>query len=154
MVLDTEAVLKLSEEKGLAKISDSWDEIARWMGVSPETLNTTIDEYNSFCDKGRDDIFLKNPSVLFDLRTPPYYAIKCVMRIHCTCGGIKIIHHMEVLDKEYMPIPGLYATGIEAGGWVTETYDRAFLGGSGLGFPVNSGRIAGENAVEYVSGKK
>jgi len=153
-VLDTENVLKLSEEKGLAKISDSWDEIADWIGVAPETLKNTIDEYNSFCDKGRDDIFLKDPDLLISLRTPPYYAIKCSMRIHCTCGGIKINHHMEVLDKEHKPIPGLYATGIEAGGWVTETYDQVYLGGSGLGFPVNSGRIAGESAVEYVSKKK
>ena len=130
-----------------------WDGITQWIGVAPETLKATIDEYNACYDKGRDDVFLKDPSLLLSLRAPPYYASICVMRIHCTSSSIKINHHMEVLDKDDKPIPGFYATGVDAGGWVTETYDQAFLGGSGLGFPVNSGRIAGENAVEYVSGR-
>jgi hypothetical protein len=36
--------------------------------------------------------------------------------------------------------------------WEGETYN-VYLSGSGLGFALNSGRIAGENAAQYVSGK-
>jgi fumarate reductase flavoprotein subunit len=55
---------------------------------------------------------------------------------------------MEVVDKDDQPIPGLYAVGNDAGGWESDTYD-ADLSGTTLGFAINSGRIAGENAVKY-----
>ena len=143
-------LLKLAEDKGLVKRSYSWEEIAKWMGAAPDVLKSTVIEYNSCCDKGHDTVFNKDLQYLEALRTPPYYAMKCVMRIHCTTGGIKINHRMEVLDQEDKPIPGLYATGIDAGGWETQTYDQ-LLTGSGLSFPLNSGRIAGENAANNTS---
>lgn len=59
---------------------------------------------------------------------------------------------MEVLDKQDNPIPGLYAAGVEAGGTDSDTYN-ANLSGHSFGFTINSGRIAGENAVKYASGK-
>ena len=65
-----------------------------------------------------------------------------------TLGGIKINQHMEVLDRQDEPIPGLYAAGDAAGGWEYDSYNTA-LTGFGFGFAINSGRIAGENAAEY-----
>jgi fumarate reductase flavoprotein subunit len=56
---------------------------------------------------------------------------------------------MEVLDQKNHPIPGLYAGGIDTGGWESDTYGL-ILSGSAFGFAINSGRIAGENAVKYV----
>jgi len=59
---------------------------------------------------------------------------------------------MEVIDKQDNPIPGLYAAGVDVGGWESDTYcDR--LSGSAFGFAINSGRIAGENAAEFVLGE-
>jgi fumarate reductase flavoprotein subunit len=58
---------------------------------------------------------------------------------------------MEVLDKEENPIPGLYAVGADTGGWESDTY-CAILLGSAFGFAMNSGRIAAENASDYVHG--
>lgn len=149
---DIGTLLHLAEDKGDAKIADSWDEIARWIGAKPEVLKATIDEYNSFCAKGRDEIFGKDPAYLMPLTDPPYYALRCGMRFLGTIGGIKINHLMEVLGKEEDPIPGLYAAGIDTGGWEPETYNQ-FLTGTTFGFSINSGRIAGENAAEYVLGK-
>jgi fumarate reductase flavoprotein subunit len=134
---------------GRVKIADSWDEIAAWMGILPQILRATIDEYNSFCDKGHDDMFLKEPNYLVALRTPPYYAIRCVPRYNATFGGVRINYKTEALDHEYNPIPGLYASGCDAGGYHGECYN-ILLNGSQVGFAVNSGRIAGENAAEYV----
>ena len=71
------------------------------------------------------------------------------MRFLGTIGGIKINHHMEVLDSEDNNIPGLYAAGIDTGGWQSRTYCR-ILAGSTLGFAINSGRIAAENAVNLL----
>ena len=42
---------------------------------------------------------------------------------------------MEALDKEENPIPGLYAVGIDTGGWETDTYNVE-LAGATLGFSV------------------
>jgi fumarate reductase flavoprotein subunit len=144
-----ERQLKAQADKGRLKISDSWDEIAEWIGADHIVLKTTIEEYNAACDQGYDAIFAKERAFLVPLRTPPYYAIRCRADFHNTFGGIKINEHMEVLDKQDNPIPGLYAAGVDTGGWETETYCVA-LTGSAFGFAVNSGRIAGENAAKFV----
>jgi fumarate reductase flavoprotein subunit len=57
---------------------------------------------------------------------------------------------MEVLDHQFKTIPGLYAAGSDTGGWESDTYN-VVLSGSTLGFAINSGRIAGENAARFVS---
>jgi len=143
--------LRLETEKGKVKIADSWDAIAKWMGAESRVLKATIDEYNSYCDKGRDDVFLKDPKFLYPLRSPPFYAMRCRPIFLASLGGIKINHHMEVLDHAGNTIPGLYAGGNDTGGWEPENCYNAFLSSHAMGFAINSGRIAGENAAQYVS---
>jgi len=131
-------------------MSDSWGEIARWMGAEPAVLKATIDEYNAACSQGRDGIFAKDQKYLRPLRTPPYYAIKGHVAICDAYGGIKINENMEALDTGDNPIPGLYAVGSSAGCWESEAYCY-HLTGHLVGWALNSGRIAGENAVDYLS---
>lgn len=135
-------------------ISEKWDKIADWMGANSGTLRTTIDEYNSFCDHGYDNTFAKEQRYLVPLRTPPFYAIKHRTVIVDTVGPVRINERMEVLDKEDIPIPGLYAAGVIASGWQSSDYCGDLMFGSALGFSVNSGRIAGENATKFVLGNK
>jgi fumarate reductase flavoprotein subunit len=151
MLVDLEKQLQSEADKGLAKISHSWDDLARWIGVAPEILKNTIEEYNSSCDQGYDEIFAKDQQYLLPLRTPPYYGIKCIQAFLDTTGGIKINHHMQVLDHQDSPILGLYAAGVAAGGWESNTY-CIMLSGSACSFAINSGRIAGESAANYVTG--
>ena len=143
--------LRLQAEKGALKIAGSWDEIADWMGANRTVLRATMDEYNTACDHGYDSMFAKDRAYLQPLRTPPYYAVKCMSSMLNTIGGIRVNEHMEVLDKQDIPIPGLYAAGVDVGGWSSETYHAA-LPGTAFGFAINSGRIAGENAFKFVSG--
>jgi fumarate reductase flavoprotein subunit len=147
----TELTKELTAEadRGEVKVSDSWGEIAGWMGIAPQVLEATIDEYNVACDHGHDTLFAKDQRYLLGLRTPPFYAVRCYQSFLTTVGGIKINHHMEVLDPEDEPIAGLYAGGDNAGGWEGDTY-CIILAGSAFGFAINSGRIAGENAAAYV----
>jgi fumarate reductase flavoprotein subunit len=144
--------LRTEAKKGTVLISDTWDEIAKWIGASRKVLKTTIEGYNNCCDKGHDKIFAKERRYLIPLRTPPYYAMRCYAIFLTAIGGIKINHHMEVLNKEDNPIPGLYAAGNDTGGWEPDTYN-AVLSGHAFAFALNSGRISGENAAKYVSGK-
>jgi fumarate reductase flavoprotein subunit len=135
----------------LVRIFSSWDEFAEWTGADPGVLKATIDEYNAACDQGHDPIFAKEPKYLLPLRKPPYYAIKWGASFLHTIGGIKINGNMEVLDKQDNPITGLYAAGVDTGGWESETYCMR-LPGHALGFAINSGRIAGENAAGFALG--
>ena len=149
-----EKEMRSAADKGGAFISESWDDIAQWIGVDPRVLSATIDAYNVSCDKGCDEKFVKDPKFLIPLRTPPYYAIKCHSGFLGTIGGIKINSRMEVINVQGIPIPGLYAAGVDTGGWQGDTYTGRDLAGSAFGFAVNSGRIAGEHAAGYALTKK
>jgi fumarate reductase flavoprotein subunit len=140
--------LEEQDRKGNVKIAGSWDEIARWAGLDPGRLKATIDEYNTICDKGYDPVFNKDRVYLRPLRTPPYYAMRSRPGMLTTMGGIRINEHMEVVDKNDDPIPGLFAGGADTGGWEPDNYNIN-LAGSTFGLAINSGRIAGESAARY-----
>jgi fumarate reductase flavoprotein subunit len=57
---------------------------------------------------------------------------------------------MEVLDNDDKSIRGLYAAGVATSGWEPESY-CSDLNGSTFGYAINSGRIAVENAAEFIS---
>lgn len=145
---------KEAKKTGNVKISDSWDEIAAFIGCDPKTLQAEIDEYNSFCEKGFDEIFTKDKEHLKALRQPPFYAMQCGARVGETLGGIKVSERMEILDTEGSVITGVYAAGVIADGFVSEDYNMMQLGGTAMGFAVNSGRIAGRNAAKFTSSLK
>jgi len=131
------------------KISERLSEIAKWMGIKPKSLQDSLKEYNSYCAKGHDEFFAKDPFFLRPLHTPPFYALRCGLKLTMTHGGIKINHRMQVLDKEDKLIPGLFAAGVETGATDWDTYNME-LSGHSFGFAINSGRIAGEEAVRYL----
>ena len=149
---DLEKNLKIEAGKDRVKIADSLDDIARWIGTEPAALIATIEEYNSFCEQGYDRIFAKDRRNLLPLEEAPYYAMKGMPTLLDTVGGIRINEHMEVLDSHERPIPGFYAAGVATGGWESEAY-CSDLSGSAFGYAINSGRIAGENASEYLEKK-
>lgn len=131
-------------------ISENWADLAGWIGAEPEVLKSNIDKYNKFCDSGYDQEFVKDPKYLVALSTGPFYAIKAELIFLQTVGGLKVNDRMEVLNHQNMPIPGLFAAGVDIGGWEPDTYCDA-LSGAAFGFSVNSGRIAGENANVFVN---
>jgi succinate dehydrogenase/fumarate reductase flavoprotein subunit len=86
-------------------------------------------------------------------RARPHFAGRYFPTGYGTLGGIKINHKTEVLTKDYEVIRGLYAVGTDTCGIYGDSY--AFvLPGNTIGFAVNSGRIAGENVLEYIPMKK
>ena len=130
-------------------ITDSLEELAGFIGADPAVLKKTIEEHNVACAKGHDPVFCKDRRYLLPVATTPYYAIKAQVGICDAIGGVKINEHMEVIDQDDNAIPGLYAAGSTTGGWETENYCYE-LTGHLLGFALNSGRIAGENAANYL----
>jgi len=133
--------------------ADTWEEIAAFIGTESKVLKETVERYNSFCEKGYDSDFFKDPKYLRPINTPPYLAVRVRHSTNTTFGGIKINHRTEVLNKQDIPIRGLYAAGDSAGSWAPLTYSHRYPG-SASSFALCSGFIAGENAAEYIKGNK
>ena len=142
--------LRSEVAKDRVKMANSWDDVARWIGVDPAVLKATVNEYNDFCNHGYDAAFAKERRYLLPLRQAPFYVIRCQPQILDTIGGIRINERMEVLNNNDKPIRGLYAAGVATSGWEAETY-CSDLNGSTFGYAINSGRIAGENAAEFIA---
>lgn len=149
---DLDKELKVAVERGSAEVleADSVEELAEKMGMDPAVLKATVDEYNGFCEKRHDELFAKDPKYLRALVGPKFYAIRARTLFLGTMGGIKINHNTEVVDKKDEIIPGLYAIGFDAGGMYGDDYPMRDASGLSSAFAINSGRIAGKKAVEYV----
>jgi fumarate reductase flavoprotein subunit len=151
--VDLDADIKKALDEGFEDVfvANSLAELANKIGVNPDALQKTADEYNKFCEKGHDDLFAKNPKYLRPVKKPKLYAFKRFPGGYGAVGGIKINERAEVLNKEDEVIPGLYAAGDCADGIHTYDFSLGYiLWGSNLGFAINSGRIAGENALKCI----
>jgi len=146
---ELDALLERGIKKGEAWSDETISGLAKKMNVPVKTLVGTVEQYNSFCDKSHDDQFAKNPKYLQPIKVSPFYAVRGFPTNAGTVGGIKINHRTEVLGREGEPIPGLYVAGNDAGGLYGDTYD-AVKAGLTLGFAVNSGIIASENALKFI----
>jgi len=130
--------------------ADSIEELADKMGVDPQIFKDTVEEYNSYCEKGHDELFAKDPRYLRPIKGPKFYAAKARTIFLGTLGGIKINHNMEVVDKKGNVIAGLYAGGYDAGGMYGDSYSIRNSSGLSSSFATNSGRIAGRNALKFI----
>jgi fumarate reductase flavoprotein subunit len=144
--------LQAAFERGTKEVftAGTVSELADKMGVSPAVLQATVDEYNAMCDKHHDDLFAKDPKYLRAIRTPQFYAVKARTVFLGTMGGIKINEKAEAIDKKDNIVPGLYAAGLDAGGMYGDSYPIKASSGLASGFALNSGRIAGKNALNYL----
>jgi fumarate reductase flavoprotein subunit len=147
-----EAVERVSKRKGSPLfIADSLEELAGKMEVDPEALKNTIEEYNRFCETGRDRLFNKNSRYLIPIKEPKFYACKYGLSMYTTVGGIKINGRTEVLNKEDDVIPGLYAAGDCTASVMAYDFSLTYmLWGDNLSYALNTGRIAGRNAAGYI----
>ncbi len=147
--MNAEKDLHLFAEKDKVRITNSWDEMAEWIGTSPGVLKGTINEYNTGCDRGKD-LFCRDKKFLSPLRNPPFYAIKSTLNLLATHGVIKADKRMQVMDTRDDPIPGLYVAGDDIGGVDEDVYGA--VGGHSCGFAITSGRIAGLSAASFLAG--
>ncbi len=130
-------------------VADTLDELAYKTGINIDGLKKTIEGYNEACETGHDELFSKNYKYLRPVKQPKFYCAKYFPGAYGSLGGIKTNYKLEVLTKDFDVIPGLYAAGIDANSIYGDSYVFT-LPGNTMGFALNSGRIAGENASEYV----
>jgi fumarate reductase flavoprotein subunit len=118
------------------------------MGAEPRVLKATINEYNAVCDAGYDPIFGKDRRFLKTVAHSSLLRFESSSGHAGNRGRYQNNEHMELIDKNNRPVPGLFSVGNDTGGWEPDNYNIN-LSGSTMGFAINSGRIAGENAAKY-----
>lgn len=130
--------------------ADTLEELAEKIGIAPEALTGTVQDYNGSIDTTipwdptvKDGRRAQTTPVKSNWATPltegPFYAYAVTCGITFTFGGLKSDTHGRVLDAEGEHISGLYVCGEMLGGLFAGNYP----GGSGLAAGVVFGRRAG-----------
>ena len=97
--------------------ADTLEELADdlgFEGAARENFLAAVEAYNAVCEAGVDTDFGKDPHFLHAVVNPPFYAHQAVCEpgfALVTTGGFVTTNEQQVLDEEYQPIEGLYATG-------------------------------------------
>ena len=126
--------------------ADTLEELAEKIDIDPEGLVKNVEEYNAMCAEGWDTLFEKEREFMQPLENGPFYACRQYVGAYGTLGGVLINQRMEVMTDEYKTIPGLYCVGTDACTIYGDSYNYSIPGNT-MGFCLNSGRIAGENAA-------
>ncbi len=133
------------KEKIFIKKANSISELASKIGVNVDNLINTINNYNSYVEKGNDPEFGREKTFLRKkIEVPPFYSMMGKPIAMVTTGGIKVNKKCQVLDPYLTPIPRLYAAGEIVGG----LHGSKYIGGNGFSAALCFGRIAGKNAAE------
>ncbi|MCM8711249.1 FAD-dependent oxidoreductase [Clostridium sp. SYSU_GA19001] len=128
--------------------ADSLEELCNQTGINLENLKATIKEYNEGAGS-YDNFFFKNHKYMRPIKGKKYYAARHFPAGYGSLGGINVNDKMEVLNEKGFKIPGLYSCGTDACNIFGDSY-CFLLPGNTMGFAVNSGRMAGYNAVDYI----
>lgn len=126
--------------------ADTIEELAEKAGIDVEGLLEQVEEYNNMCEAGFDEIFEKDRAYMQPIAKGPFYCCRQNVGAYGSLGGILINHKTEVMTQDAKVIQGLYAVGTDACNIYGDSYPF-ILAGNTMGFCLNSGRIAGENAA-------
>ncbi|MDR1183943.1 MAG: FAD-dependent oxidoreductase [Coriobacteriales bacterium] len=125
--------------------ADTIEELAGIVGMSPKTLQATVDTYNSYVDAGVDSEFGRPADYLkLKIGAGPYYLIEQKPRYATTVGGLVVNESLQVMNTSGAPIEGLYAVGEVVGG-VMGTNSPS---GANNGWALTSGKLAAEAIAE------
>ena len=108
--------------------ADTIEELAAMIDIDPEVLKATVDRYNELCEKGVDEDFGKNPMYMHPILEPPFRAAKATCFFFCTSSGVRCNGKLQVLDKNWEPIPHLFAAGNNVGWRLGSGYQMTIPG--------------------------
>ena len=150
-MVDHLALTKKFIDGGYTLTGDTYEELAKAMGLEGEAIQNfadTMNKWNESVEKGEDADWGRNNG-MEKLDTAPFYAIKIAPGIHHTMGGIKIDTKAEVIDTDGNVIPGLFACGETTGG----IHGGNRVGGNAVCDFIVFGRIAGQSASKFAKGE-
>ena len=133
---------------GDGKIVNTLEEAADFIGCDAETLKATVAAYNQAVnDKYDPEFYTDEDSLIWTCETGPYYITKGYNAVLGSLGGVDVTNEMQVVTEHNEIIKGLYSTGNNVSGLSVAAYVN--VEGTGLGFALTSGRLAGASAAEY-----
>ena len=140
------SAIKGSEKPGMPRIlyaADTLEQLAEYMYEeqdSRETFLKTVGRYNQLCKNGKDVDYGKEKALLHGVLKAPFYAVGQLKDSHhpigqsfkllVTVSGLLIDENQQVLNEEYEPIPGLFATGNSSGCRFSLQYSTSVAGQS------------------------
>lgn len=142
-MVDKSNVLKKYIEKGFTTQGETYEELAKALGIPEDNFAATMETWNQAVANKKDDEFGRT-AFTEPLAKAPYYAIKVSPGVHHTMGGVKINPNGEVIGTDGNVIPNLFAAGEVTGG----VHGGNRLGGNAVTDIIVFGRIAGENAAK------
>ena len=135
--------LQAAVDSGELATADTIEELAEKIGVDATGLARTLAAWNEDREAGAPDAFGRIEG-LAPIEAP-FYAYRNVPFNLGALGGLKINRSCEVLKVDGEVIPGLYAAGLNAGGWVGPYYPGS---GTAIMGTCYFGRVAGKAAAE------
>jgi flavocytochrome c len=133
---------ELKEQKLFVKKADTIEELAKKLGLDPKAVRKTVDDYDSYVRKGKDEEFDRK-YIKGDFTKGPYWGFHCKPLVSLTMGGVKIDRNLHVLDVYGKWIKKLYAAGEIVGG----LHGSAYIGGGSVGSSLTFGKLAGKLAA-------
>jgi 3-oxosteroid 1-dehydrogenase len=151
-------------DEGYLRKGDTIEELAAQLHMKPETLRATVDRFNGFVAKGKDedfgrgaraydrwlgDPYHKPSATLGSISEGPFYAVPVVPGDVGTYGGVVTDEFARVLRLDGSVISGLYATGISTASVMGRAYPGA---GCSIGPAFTFGYIAAKHAAGAARG--
>jgi len=129
---------------GKGIVAETLDEVANFVdahGFDGAATRATIAAFNHQARHGWETMNPPRTDDFAALDKPPFYALIVHPAITFTFGGLTIDPEARVLDKDGVPVPGLFAAGSDAGG----AFGRGYAGGLALAatFGITAARSAG-----------
>lgn len=107
-----EADIQRSVEHGALYRGDTLEELAENLGIDPQVLTATVEQYNQACTTFEDEKFGRTTFADGSaIEKAPFYATPLQPVAHITIGGIVTDEDGHVLDQGGQIIAGLYAAG-------------------------------------------
>lgn len=132
---------------GMYYEADTIEELAEMLEIDPAVLTATVDRYNELCDKGIDEDFGKRPEFLHPVKEGPFIAARAQCHFFCTASGVRCNGKLQVVDKDWQPIPHLFAAGNTVG-WRLGCGYQMTIPGMCNGYALFHGYVAGRYAAD------
>ena len=132
--------------------ADNTAELSALTGINNESLNKTIIEVEEMVEGKRKDSFGRDFTIKPKLESP-YYTVKVTGALFHTQGGLVVNEDAQVMDKNKVPLPNLFAGGGSARG-ISGPSDWGYIAGNGLLTATTFGRLAGLSAANLVKTDK
>ena len=132
--------------------ADNTAELSALTGINKESLDKTIKEVEEMVEGKRKDSFGRDFTIKPKLESP-YYTVKVTGALFHTQGGLVVNEYAQVMDKNKVPLPNLFAGGGSARG-ISGPSDWGYIAGNGLLTATTFGRLAGLSAANLVKTDK